>query len=177
MFEGSGETRKYKGHAMPAGAIPVPKNSEGKRVNKGYEFHYGKWKHPLDDPTFYREGATKKNLFPPDRRCELDVELLKKMGLTRQRMLDGDALFFQQLLTPLCDPSMSGIDGDPRMGFYCDVSDFTGSYAFSKKKLSGNYGNKFVCPTAEELVNWDGIVLKNKNDFIGDSWLTDNRNT
>jgi hypothetical protein len=72
---------------------------------------------------------------------------------------------------------MSGIDGDPRMGFYCDVSDFTGSYAFSKKKLSGNYGNKFVCPTAEELVNWDGIVLKNKNDFIGDSWLTDNRNT
>ena len=122
---------------MPAGAIPVPKNSEGKRVNKGYEFHYGKWKHPLDDPTFYREGATKDNLFPPDRRFELDVELLKKMGLTRQRMLDGDALFFQQLLTPLCDPSMSGIDGDPRMGFYCDVSDFTGSYAFSKKKLSG----------------------------------------
>lgn len=176
-FDGSGESKRYKGHEMPAGAIPVPKNSEGKRVNKGYEFFYGSWKHPQDDARFYRAGATKDNLFPPDRFCELDGELLKKMGLTRKRMQEGDALFFQQLLTPFCDPSKSGIDGDPRKGFYCDVSDYTGSYAMSKKKLSGNYGNKFVCPTAEELVNFDGIVIKNKNDFIGDSWLTDNSHT
>ena len=41
-----------------------------------------------------RFGATKDLLFPPDILVQLDVEYLKKMGLTRKRMLDCDALFF-----------------------------------------------------------------------------------
>jgi hypothetical protein len=33
-------------------------------------------------------------LFPPDKQVQLDVNYLKKMGLTRKRMLECDALFF-----------------------------------------------------------------------------------
>lgn len=173
-FEGKGASRQYKSHEMPAGATPVPLNNEGKRIcEDGWEYFYTPWKHPKNDPSFYREGATRDDFFPADRSCQLDGALLKKMGLNEKRMQDGDALFFLQLLTPFCDPKLSGIDGDPRKGFYCDVSDFTSSYAFGKKKSSGNYSNKFEAPTAEELVNWDGVVIENKNDFIGDSWITD----
>ncbi len=65
-----------------------------------------------------RFGASRDLLFPPDRQVQLDVNYLKKMGLTRKRMLECDALFFYQLLLPIVDPAMSAINDDPRMGYY-----------------------------------------------------------
>jgi hypothetical protein len=43
-----------------------------------------------------RFGATREELFPTatDRDFKLDVTFLKKMGLSKQRMLECDALFF-----------------------------------------------------------------------------------
>jgi hypothetical protein len=37
------------------------------------------------------------------------------MKLTKKRIVEGDALFFFQLLLPMGDPKKSGIDDDPRL--------------------------------------------------------------
>ena len=42
--------------------------------------------------------------FPNDRMGSLDGDLLSKMGLTTERMVLGDTLFFCQFLLPICDP-------------------------------------------------------------------------
>jgi hypothetical protein len=46
---------------------------------------------------------------PADRAATLDGTFLKKLGLTKQRMLECNALFFYQLLLAIVDPSMSYI--------------------------------------------------------------------
>jgi hypothetical protein len=51
----------------------------------------------------HRVGATKENLFPEDGQLLLDGDYLRKMGLTKQRMVECDALFFYQLLLPIVD--------------------------------------------------------------------------
>jgi len=101
---------KYIGHSMPAGAVPVPIHAKtGKREVGGYEFFYQGWKN--DNPTREnrRFGASRENLFPADRDVTLDGTFLKKMGLTKQRMVQCNALFFYQLLLPIVHPAMSGI--------------------------------------------------------------------
>jgi hypothetical protein len=101
----------------------------------------------------------------------LDVNYLKKMGLTGKRMLGCDALFFYLLLLPIVDPAMSGINEDPHMGYYEEVAKNTNMYAFRKKNRGGTRGHLF-CPTnAEELLVWDGIVCWNLNSNIAESWM------
>jgi hypothetical protein len=70
---------------------------------------------------FGREGATSEDMFPESRKGALDCDLLERLGLTKERMKKEDALFFHQLLLPMCDPKMLGINGDPRKGFYSKV--------------------------------------------------------
>ncbi len=41
-----------------------------------------------------RFGASREDLFPADRAATLDGTFLKKLGLTKQRMEECDALFF-----------------------------------------------------------------------------------
>ena len=63
------EKGKYVSHGMLAGATPVPMdNVSGKRKSGGFEFFYNGWKQ--DNPTREncRFGATKDNLFPPERQ-------------------------------------------------------------------------------------------------------------
>jgi len=103
MFQAKGG--KYIGHAMPAGATAVPISEEtGKRQSNGYEFFYNGWKQENPTRENCRFGASRDELFPPDRQVQLDINYLKKMGLTRQRMVECDTLFFYQLLLPICDP-------------------------------------------------------------------------
>jgi hypothetical protein len=42
-FEGKGAARKYVGHAMPAGAMPVPLGEGGTRELAGWLFNYDGW--------------------------------------------------------------------------------------------------------------------------------------
>ena len=49
------------------------------------------------------------NFFPEARKGGLDGDLLLKMGLTTARMIEGEALFFYQLLLPICNPKRLGI--------------------------------------------------------------------
>ncbi len=55
-----------------------------------------------------RFGASREDLLPADRDIQLDVTFLKKMGLTKQRMLECNASFFYQLILPIVDPILSG---------------------------------------------------------------------
>jgi hypothetical protein len=105
-------TKNYAHHSLPTGARPVPVDPQGKRVVDGWEFHYQKWnQHSASAGS--RSGATSTNPFPDSRKGRLDYELLKRMKLTKKRIVEGDALFFLQLLLPIGDPKKSGIENDP----------------------------------------------------------------
>jgi hypothetical protein len=100
LFEPRGG--KYIYHAMPAVACPIPANGDmRKREVGGYEFFYNGWKqdNPMQENCQF--GETRDTLFPPDRQVQLDATYLKKIGLTRQRMLECDTMFFYQLLLPI----------------------------------------------------------------------------
>jgi hypothetical protein len=138
---------KYICHAMPAGTCPVPINAvTGKREEGGHGFFYQGWKQENPTRENCRFGASREDLFPTDRDVKLDVTFLKKMGLTRQRMLECNALFLYQLILPIVDPIVSGIDGDTRMGYYKDVARNTNMYVFGVKNRGGTRGCVF-CPT------------------------------
>ena len=128
----------------------------------GWTFYYQGWHHHLDNGDFWRKNATRDNIFPPERKSELDAELLKKMRLARERMVSKDALFFIQLLFSLHDPKHSGIEDDPRMDFYEDVAVQTNIYASGKAK-HGLRKHAFCNTNAEDHVHWDGIVIRNNN--------------
>ena len=163
---------------MPAGAVPVPIDAvTGKREEDGYEFFYQGWKQENPTRDNCRFGATREELFPSDRDVKLDVTFLKKMGLSKQRMEQCNALFFYQLLLPIVDPAMSGIDGDTRMGYYKDVARNTNMYAFGVKNRGGTRGHVFRPTTAVGLLVWDGIVCRNINTNIAESWMMNQSNT
>jgi hypothetical protein len=80
---------------MSAGTCPVPINAvTGKREEGGYEFFYQGWKQENPTRENCRFGASREDLFPTDRDVQLDVTFLKKIALTKQRMLECNALFF-----------------------------------------------------------------------------------
>jgi hypothetical protein len=149
----------YTCHSLPTGAVPVPVANDGKREAAGWEFHYKGWKHDSVDDVSFRSGASPENLFPKTRQGCLDAELLKKMGLTEARMANEDALFFLQLLLPMCDPAKSGIDGDPRRPYYTKVEAWTQKYATSLG-LGGSYGHEFKPVLAQELVHFDAALVR-----------------
>ena len=143
---------------MPTGAQPVHINPEGKRIVGDWEFHYQGWEDEAEGNSG-RQGATSDDMFPDSRKGELDGGLLETLGLTKERMVDGDALFFQQLLLPMCDPNMSGVNADPRKAFYSKVETFSNLYAI-QIGLGGSYGHKFKNIVLDELVRFDGVVIR-----------------
>ncbi len=91
-------------------------------------------------------------------------------------MEQSNALFFYQLLLPIVDLAMSGIDGDTRMGYYEEVARNTNLYAFGPKNRGGTRGHVFHPTTAEELLVWDSIVCHNINTNIAESWMINQSN-
>ena len=74
-------------------------------------------------------------------------------------MVTGDALFFYQLLLPMCNPKKSGIPRDEWKSFFSKVEELTNLYAY-KIGLGGSYVHKFKPIDLHELVNFDGVVVK-----------------
>jgi hypothetical protein len=134
---------KHTCHTLPTGAVPVPIKDDGKREAAGWEFHCKGWKHDADGTAPFRSGASPENLFPKTRKGCLDAKLLKKMGLTQARMENEDALFFLQLLLPMCDPTKSGIAGDPRRPCHTNVEAWTQKHA-TALGLGGSCGHEFT---------------------------------
>lgn len=154
------KTKKYDGHTTPSGAHVVPPDELGNRVMDGWEFHYKNWKaNEFDENTYARKGAKFGDLKPQSRRGCLDANVLRKHGLTAERMRT-DPLFFYQLLFPFCAPADSGVADDHRMPFYSNVSVFTNMYAMWKGAGSG-YGHDFTPVSIPELVHWAGVPLRN----------------
>ena len=107
-----------------------------------------------------RTGTNKDDIVPEERRSVLDKELLIKMGLTEHRMKSQDALFFWQLIFPICDPLKSGIENDPQKAFYTLKVLHTNTYAVAEKKWGGCYGHNFTFVTEPEMVHWDGVLIR-----------------
>jgi hypothetical protein len=171
---GATAPKQYKRHSMPTGVHPVPKNPEGKRVVGDWEFHYKGWEDDAGNGGG-RQGATGDDMFPQSRKGKLDADLLEMLGLTKERMVKGDALFFHQLLLPMGDPKMSGITADPRKPFYSQVEKFSNLYAI-QIGLGGSYGHRFKNIVLNELVRFDGVVIRDgvkggSNGAIHRRWM------
>ena len=150
---------KYIGHYTPTGAQVAPPNSDGSRVVDGWQFHYNGWKHNVfDAKTYTRMGATPGNLKPLSRAGCLDVDVLKRHGLTAIRVRD-DPLFFFQMLFPIMSPSESGVDRDHRMPFFFNVAMLTNLYASSKGGGIG-IGNDWKPCSVKELVRWTAVPIR-----------------
>ena len=156
VFDGRSRNSKYVRHALPTGAMPLPKNDEGIRKINDWEFHYNGWTNP--GPS-HRHGATTANMFPEEMDGCLDADVLKKLGLNKRRMHDTDALFFLQLILPICNPAKSGIEDDPRISYYHDVETHTNSTKFATG-LGGSYGHNWTPTTTKELINFDGVLVR-----------------
>jgi hypothetical protein len=153
----SGEM-KYHGHYLPSGCVPVPKNEDGQRKIGGWEFHYKGWNgREMDEETCRR--FTDSTMFPNARLGYLDVDVLKKLGMSKNRMDTRDFLFFYQLILPICAISKSGIVNDTRLSYYSNVEEWSNIYA-CKLGLGGTYGHAFKNLTARELVVHDGCIVR-----------------
>ena len=113
---------------MPSGCTPVPVNSEQKRKIGDWEIFYSGWE-PETNEGVCREGSSMNNLFPKTRLGCLDVDMLRKLGMSAKVMDTNDFLFFYQLILPICDTNKSGIDDDPRLPYYSAVEKWSNGYA------------------------------------------------
>ena len=168
--------KKYKGHFLPTGATPVPLSVDGnnRSIGKWKFFYDGKWQ---SSNQCGRSGTFNSDQFPTSRHGCLDVDKLKKMGLTKERMVNGDALFFYQLLLPICSPKKSGIPNDPRTPFYSEATNFTNLYACTIGLLGGQYSHSFKAVKVQELVHFDGVVVRDgalggSNGALYQRWMT-----
>ena len=130
--------KKYEGHFTPSGARVVPVNDDGIRQIGNWKFHYQGWTaDEFDKGTYVRGDAVYGNLKPPSRKGSLDADVLRNHGLTEDRMINGDALFFYQLLFPISNPKVSGVEGDNRMPYFSYASICTNVYASALGAGSG----------------------------------------
>ena len=172
-FNPSNKGGTYKGHFLPTGVRPVPLNENNERVISDWQFHYDGWK---SNNEFMRSGVSSDNLFPESRKGCLDGELLQQLGLTKEKMQLCDALFFYQLLLPICNPKKSGVPNDPRIPFYSDVVNHSNLYASSLGLVGGQYSHAFKAIKIQELIHWDGILVRDgalggSNGSIFQRWL------
>jgi hypothetical protein len=71
---------------------------------------------------------------------------------------------------------MSGIDVDTRMGYYKDVARNTHMYAFGVNNSRGTREHVFRLTTDDKLLVWDGIMCRNINTIIAESWMMNQSN-
>ena len=149
---------KYWRHTLPAGAIPARPDENGNRTINGWDFHYKGWSGGSIEG-LYRAHTFNNDLFPETRNGYLDADMLRRMGMSKKRATNLDALFFYQLLLPICDVSKSGVEDDQRMPFYSKVEEWSNIYALGIG-LGGTYGHTYKNVTSKELVRFDGCVVR-----------------
>ena len=89
----------------------------------------------------------------------MDPGVLNKLGLTAARIQDEDALFFYQLILPICDTKRSGIENDPRMSFYYELEFWTKKYILDNR-IGGTYGHSIKDIYAAELLAFHATVIR-----------------
>ena len=165
-FGGKGGHGDYVDHQLPTGATPVPE-ANGRRTAGGFEFFYKGWQKEVPN---LRSGATRDNMWPDNRKGSLDVNILKHLGMTKDRMFDPegdnnepDALFFHQLILPIHsidNNKVLTVERDPRKPFYSNVARWSNLYACEELGiLGGGYGHEFKATSPIECLQWDGTVV------------------
>jgi hypothetical protein len=98
--------------------------------------------------------------FPSHRKAKWNVPLLKKLGMTVDRIKDHDALFFELLLKPiendLDQRGKRALTG--REAFWAKVERYTQNYMVSKG-LAGSYQGNAKLANVCELVRMSGQLL------------------
>lgn len=151
---------KYTNHYTPCGAVVLPPDAQGKRVVNGWEFFYNGWEgDEFSRDTFVRGAANANNIRPDERVGVLDVDLLKRFGISKETM--DSPLLWYQLLFPICDPAMSGVENDGRMPFYTYAAACSNIYAYAAKNWGSGYSHAFNQVSETELVRWNGIPIRN----------------
>ena len=62
--------------------------------------------------------------------------------MTQQIIRERDLLFFNQLMFPLCDTPLSGIQEDKWIQYYSEVEKWSNLYAY-QIGIGGSYGHGF----------------------------------
>jgi len=151
--------KEYTGHYTPGGAQVVPVGQDGRRCINEWEFHYQGWTpDSFDAKTYVRTDAKKGNLKPSSRRGALDAALLKRHGMSAERM--DDPMFFLQLLLPISDPKESGIDEDDRVPYFTHITMCTNGYSGYEGGGSDSYGHSFNRVTETEMVHWTAVPIR-----------------
>jgi len=154
---------KHLYHSLPIRVTPVPLTN-GKREVENYAFNYDGW---VNDRTPFCDGATRDNLFLQACGGSLDRDMLHYLGLTLSRMEEPhrspDALFFHQLMLPICNidnEKLMTVTKDPHKCFYSNVSRWSNLYAAGELGiLGGGYGHDCLTTNPAEVMKWDGTVL------------------
>ena len=130
-----------------------------------------------------RGDAKKGDIKTQDRKGSLDVEVLKKHGITKENVnVNPSPLTFLDLLLPIHDPDFSGIEDDGRMPYIPKVRQHTNSYA-CHQQWGGSYGhNATHKPVSDaELVRWTGIPIlhgarEGSSGTLYKRWLMSDKN-
>ena len=80
--------------------MPLPKYISGTILINGWEFHYSDLEYVVGPHITHVDDA---KTFPPERKGCLDKDVLRKLGLTKHRMVFQGDLFLYQILLPICD--------------------------------------------------------------------------
>lgn len=167
VFQPEFKSGSYVRHKLPTNCGPVPifdLNADPERRKRkvgDWEFFYKGYQNPND--AHYRSGATKDEVLPKPRESRLDIDLLVNvLGLDKSRMIgeDGkpDALFFYQLLFPICE--VGDIQGDPRKNFYQEVAINSSIYAAKDLRIGvTGHGSTQPLVDAAEFARWDGSLI------------------
>jgi hypothetical protein len=70
-----------------------------------------------------------------------------------------DALFFFQLLLPICDPKQSGRMNDNRSVFFHEITKFSNLYKH-QNEIGNGYGHNIPEVSAAEYVRFDGCIFR-----------------
>ena len=149
---------QYLRHALPSGASPAPLGPDNKRRDGEWEFHYTAWE--TNSTNTHARDYTEEDLFPSSRKGSLCPVTLKRLGLTKRRMKEGDALFFHQCLLPMCDTAKTDIPNDPRRSYYSRVESWSNTYIY-QNRLSLYDSEQCTPPISmPELVHFDGATVR-----------------
>jgi hypothetical protein len=85
---------------------------------------------------------------------------IRKYGMSKQRMVSKDALFFHQLLLPMCAPSKSSIPEYGRQTYYTSMMNWNIVMYAIEAKYNSCYGHAFKNPQLDKLVHFDGVVIR-----------------
>ena len=112
-----------------------------------------------------RKYASRKNLFPKERKGCLDVNKLKRHGVTRERLRNKDLLLIYQFILPIHDMQDTKITNDGRIPFYSKKVVWDNNYRNATTRSGrGNRGKEIEIP---DEVHFDGILFYSGSDGGG----------